>query len=775
MADKDFIVKNGLVVSNGNITVTGTVDGRDISVDGTKLDGIASGANNYTLPAATSTVRGGVELFSDTVQSVAATAVSATASRTYGLQVNAAGQAVVNVPWTDTNSGGTVTSVTGTAPIVSSGGNAPAISITAATTSAAGSMSAADKTKLDGLSNYSLPAATATVLGGVELFSDTVQSVAANAVTATASKTYGIQVNSVGQAVVNVPWTDTDTVYTHPTGGANTTISAGNGVVLSAITVNSLGHTTSVSSKTLAAADIPNLDASKITSGVIDAARLPSFVDDVLEYAALANFPATGETGKIYVALDTNKTYRWSGSAYVYITSGAVDSVGGNTGVVTATNLLDSIKTVDGASSGLDADLLDGQHASAFYLATNPNGYTSNTGTVTSVTGTAPIVSSGGNTPAISISAATTSAAGSMSSADKTKLDGIATNANNYTLPAATSTVRGGVELFSDTVQSVAANAVSATASRSYGIQVNSDGQAVVNVPWTDTNSGGTVTSVTGTAPIVSSGGTTPAISISAATTSAAGSMSAADKTKLDGIATSANNYTLPAATSTALGGIELFSDTVQSVAANAVSATASRTYGIQVNAAGQAVVNVPWVDTDTNTTYSAGTGLTLTTTTFSVNYGTTSTTACVGNDSRLSDARQATNTNTQLASLGVGTAASGTAGEIRATNNVTAYYSDDRLKTKLGLIDNALEKVLSLSGFYYEANSTAQALGYEVKQEVGVSAQEVQAVMPEVVAPAPIDDRYLTVRYERLVPLLIEAIKEQQQQINKLKAKLGE
>jgi hypothetical protein len=775
VADKDFIVKNGLVVSNGNITVTGTVDGRDISVDGTKLDGIASGANNYTLPAATSTVRGGVELFSDTVQSVAATAVSATASRTYGLQVNAAGQAVVNVPWTDTNSGGTVTSVTGTAPIVSSGGNAPAISITAATTSAAGSMSAADKTKLDGLSNYSLPAATATVLGGVELFSDTVQSVAANAVTATASKTYGIQVNSVGQAVVNVPWTDTDTVYTHPTGGANTTISAGNGVVLSAITVNSLGHTTSVSSKTLAAADIPNLDASKITSGVIDAARLPSFVDDVLEYAALANFPATGETGKIYVALDTNKTYRWSGSAYVYITSGAVDSVGGNTGVVTATNLLDSIKTVDGASSGLDADLLDGQHASAFYLATNPNGYTSNTGTVTSVTGTAPIVSSGGNTPAISISAATTSAAGSMSSADKTKLDGIATNANNYTLPAATSTVRGGVELFSDTVQSVAANAVSATASRSYGIQVNSDGQAVVNVPWTDTNSGGTVTSVTGTAPIVSSGGTTPAISISAATTSAAGSMSAADKTKLDGIATSANNYTLPAATSTALGGIELFSDTVQSVAANAVSATASRTYGIQVNAAGQAVVNVPWVDTDTNTTYSAGTGLTLTTTTFSVNYGTTSTTACVGNDSRLSDARQATNTNTQLASLGVGTAASGTAGEIRATNNVTAYYSDDRLKTKLGLIDNALEKVLSLSGFYYEANSTAQALGYEVKQEVGVSAQEVQAVMPEVVAPAPIDDRYLTVRYERLVPLLIEAIKEQQQQINKLKAKLGE
>lgn len=99
------------------------------------------------------------------------------------------------------------------------------------------------------------------------------------------------------------------------------------------VTVDSKGRTTSAT--TLSASDIPNLDAAKITSGTFDAARLPSYVDDVLEYAALASFPATGETGKIYVALDTNKTYRWSGSAYIYITSGAVDSVAGKTGVVT--------------------------------------------------------------------------------------------------------------------------------------------------------------------------------------------------------------------------------------------------------------------------------------------------------------------------------------------------------------------------------------------------------------------------------------------------------
>ena len=70
------------------------------------------------------------------------------------------------------------------------------------------------------------------------------------------------------------------------------------------------------------------------SNGLVPAAQLPSYVDDVLEFADLASFPAEGEAGKIYVALDDNKTYRWSGSTYIYITSGAVDSVNGQTGVV---------------------------------------------------------------------------------------------------------------------------------------------------------------------------------------------------------------------------------------------------------------------------------------------------------------------------------------------------------------------------------------------------------------------------------------------------------
>jgi len=80
--------------------------------------------------------------------------------------------------------------------------------------------------------------------------------------------------------------------------------------------------------------------------------------------------------------------------------------------------------------------------------------------------------------------------------------------------------------------------------------------------------------------------------------------------TKADGTSVVAAGYTLPEATASTKGGIELFSDTDQSVAAESVSTTASRTYGLQLNSAGQGVVNVPWVDT--NTTYSAGAILTL-------------------------------------------------------------------------------------------------------------------------------------------------------------------
>jgi hypothetical protein len=131
------------------------------------------------------------------------------------------------------------------------------------------------------------------------------------------------------------------------------------------------------------------------------------------------------------------------------------------------------------------------------------------------------------------------------------------------------------------------------------------------------------------------------------------------------------------------------------------------------------------------------------------------------------------TNSDGQVNSLGVGTGASGIQGQIRATGDITAGYSDDRLKTRLGNIENARIKIAAISGFYYEPNQTAQDLGYKLKREVGVSAQEVQSVLPEVVVSAPIDDQYLTVHYEKLVPLLIEAVKDLYEKVEVIETKI--
>ena len=104
--------------AGGAITVTNTAPDQTVALTGAGATTITGTYPNFTISsvnttysAATSTVPGLIELASDTAQTVAANAVTTTASRTYGLQVNAAGQGVVNVPWTDTNSGGTVTSV----------------------------------------------------------------------------------------------------------------------------------------------------------------------------------------------------------------------------------------------------------------------------------------------------------------------------------------------------------------------------------------------------------------------------------------------------------------------------------------------------------------------------------------------------------------------------------------------------------------------------------------------------------------------------------------
>ena len=127
---------------------------------------------------------------------------------------------------------------------------------------------------------------------------------------------------------------------------------------------------------------------------------------------------------------------------------------------------------------------------------------------------------------------------------------------------------------------------------------------------------------------------------------------------------------------------------------------------------------------------------------------------------------------------------------QIAATGDVTAYYSDERLKEKKGNISNALEKILSLDGFYYINNELAKSVGYtEDKLQLGLSAQQVQKIAPEIVSLAPFDyetledgtvvsksgEDYLTVNYAKLNPIIIEAIKEQQTIINNQQVQIEE
>ena len=445
--------------------------------------------------------------------------------------------------------------------------------------------------------------------------------------------------------------------------------------------------------------------------------------------------------------------------------------------------------------------------------------------------------------------AATQSDAGFMSSADKTKLDGIAASANNYSLPAGSSSTRGGFKI------GYAENG------KNYPVEVSSE-KMFVNVPWTDTNTtytvgdGGltqknfTTTLKTKLDGIEAGADVTDTTNVVAALTAgsniqiaANGTISATDtnttysvgdggltqknftttlKTKLDGIAASANNYVHPTSAGNkhipsggAAGQFLKYSSSGTAVWAAPSYTTSLAWTSITSKPTLDNYIGWNFVDTNDVATridsqeyfkiagadisgtgtvqdpYLVNTPNTNTTYTADGNYGMT----LSGTAFRLENDRRRNSTTQDIytgnthdytfydASVGIRWYTAGAEemrleddGDLHVDGDVIAFsttVSDARLKDDVQTIENATEKVNQLRGVSYTWNEGSR----KGQREIGVIAQEVQEVVPEVVhekkLPFVGDETYKTVDYEKLVALLIESNKELTARVEQLEARL--
>lgn len=319
-----------------------------------------------------------------------------------------------------------------------------------------------------------------------------------------------------------------------------------------------------------AASGLAELDS----SGKVPVSQLPSYVDDVLEYDKLASFPSTGETGKIYVATDTNKTYRWSGSGYTEISPsialGETSSTAyrGDRGKI-AYDHSQTAHAPSNAEANVQADWSVTDTSSDAYIKNKPTSLPANGGTASKantlstartiqtnlgstsgesfdgsknvtpgVTGTLPIAN--GGTGATTASAALTA----LGAAASTHTHSAYVNQNAFSnITVGSTTV--AADTTTDTLTLVGSN-----------VTLTPDAtNDKITIGITKSN----VTSALGYTPPTSD------TTYNNATTTVAGLMSAADKEKLDGIAKGANNYSLPTASSTTLGGVK----TTSSVSSN--------------------------------------------------------------------------------------------------------------------------------------------------------------------------------------------------------------
>ena len=221
--------------------------------------------------------------------------------------------------------------------------------------------------------------------------------------------------------------------------------------------------------------------------------------------------------------------------------------------------------------------------------------------------------------------------------------------------------------------------------------------------------------------------------------------------------------------------------------AADNLGVTVGGTKIVDVNSSG---INVTGrISADTSLTLDS---TTLTTAELGVLDGVTAGDAAGGKALVLDSNKDLNDTNEVIRALridtfGVGTGPSMVSGQILASNDITAFSSDKRLKETIVPIQDPLSKLNKVSGYTYRWNiDKCNQVGFKPVDipEVGVLAQEINEVLPEAIKQAPFDrdkdgnsasgDNYLTVQYEKIVPLLIECIKSQQSQIDELKVSLS-
>ena len=468
---------------------------------------------------------------------------------------------------------------------------------------------------------------TSSTLGLGKLEDDTTQTVAANSVTATASRTYGIQKNSSNQLVVNVPWVDTDDDTTYAlssTDGSNSAdivlTAGGSGSGTSAVTITGTGNETTIeeagSTITVGLPDDVTITGELTVSGTgqssiggqLTIPTTPSAATDAASKGYVDGLVEGGLTFK--GTFDANDGEIVSGSdsgSYLYNCPGGAGTrvavvVGDYYVVATAGDFYCNSSypmTIGDSIIGVSAASADASVVGDWSMVQSDEGVTD----FTNANGTFVSASTVNSAATGSVTMGTIDLSATGSPGATTFLAGNNTWATptDTTYSAATTGTLGLVKIEDGTIQTTAANAVTTTASRTYGLQFNSSDQLVVNVPWTDSDTTYSVATSSSLGLVKLEDDTTQITAANSVTATASRTYGLQLNSSNQGVVNvpwTDTDTTYVAMTSSTLGLGKLEDDTEQTVAANTVSSTASRTYGIQMNSSDQLVVNVPWTDT---------------------------------------------------------------------------------------------------------------------------------------------------------------------------------